>query len=303
MVMPHGRKLLVKRNMSFKAGDWIKHPKFGAGLITAHDASYFAVRFVTDGEKRLQANFVTEAGSPPTPDFRFPDASRGKSRNRTSQSKSKKAAHSFEHFVERFVALYPAGFEDTGFVRDERDYKLAAIDRLNETLSSAQLDPLLAAEDFPEVCRRAKGVASSLNIIFPHELMSFNDALKNTDFQKDFALALRDVLYGDFSKQARFESYFATLAKIGCCKWTVATYFQFLESAGKEMFMKPMVSQAMAAAVGISLLYKPEPSWETFLRLNEVASEVEARLTKIDLVPRDWIDLQSFMYVSWKTSK
>lgn len=289
--------------MSFKLGDWIKHPKFGNGLITAHDEPYFVVRFVTDGEKRLHVSFITEAGAPPSPDFRFPETSRISTRAGSTQPRAKKAAHSFEHFVERFLAKYPGGFEDTGFVRDERDYKMAAINRLNETLSKTEIDSLLTAEDFAEVCRRAKQVASSLNIIFSHEMMDFNDALKAPSSQTDFAFAIRDVLYGDSSKQERFERYFNTLAKIGCCKWTVATYFQFLESAGKEMFMKPMVSQAMARAVGISLLYRSAPNWETCVRLNEVSAEVESRLTNVSLIPRDRIDLQSFMYVSWQTSK
>jgi hypothetical protein len=289
--------------MSFKAGDWIKHPKFGDGLVTAHEEPYFVVRFVTEGEKHLQAAFVKEAGAPPTPDFRFPEATRVPKRAAAGSSKPKKPAHSFEHFVERFLALYPGGFEDTGFIRDERDYKLAATKKLKESLNLTEIDSLLAACDFAEVCRRAKQVASSLNLIFPQEMMSLNDSLKDSEAQKDFALSLRDVLYSDSPKEERFERYFAVLGKIGCPKWTIATYFQFLESTGTDMFMKPMVSQAMANAVGISLLYRPEPNWDTCVRLNEVSAEVESRLKAVGLTPRDWIDLQSFMYVSWQSSK
>jgi hypothetical protein len=289
--------------MSFKVGDWIKHPKFGAGMITVHDEPYFVIRFVTEGEKRLQADFIKEAASPPTPDFRFPEATRVSKRVGAGLSKSKKPAHSFEHFIERFLALYPDGFEDAGFVRDERNYKLAAIRKLKETLNLTEVDFLLAASDFAEVCRRAKQVASSLNLIFPQEMMSLNDSLKDGESQKEFALSLRDVLFSASPKQERFERYFATLGKIGCSKWTVATYFQFLESDGKEMFMKPMVSQAMASAVGLSLLYRSEPNWDTCVRLYEVAVEVESRLKAVNLIPRDWVDLQSFMYVSWQSSK
>ena len=165
------------------------------------------------------------------------------------------------------------------------------------------MDELAGAGDFAEISRRAKQVASLMNIIFSHEMMSFNDALKDQSAQREFAIALRDVLYGTALKAERYDRYFATLAKVGCAKWTIATYFQFLESNGKDMFMKPMVSQAMASAVGISLLYKAEPNWETYLRLNEISDEVDSRLRAIDLIPRDRIDLQSFMYVSWQSSK
>jgi hypothetical protein len=289
--------------MSFKAGDWIKHPKFGDGLIKAYEDPYFLVRFVTDGEKRLQAAFVKDAGAAPTPDFRFPDAARASKRSSGASSKSKKPAHTFEHYVERFLALYPEGFEDAGFVKDERNYKLAAIKKLKETLSSEEMASLLSASNFGEVCRRAKQIASSLNIIFPQEMMSLSDSLKDDFAQKEFAISLHEVLYSSAPKESRFERYFEVLGKIGCPKWTVATYFQFLETGGTDMFMKPMVSQAMANATGISLLYRPEPNWDTCVRLNEVAAEVQSRLESAQLSPCDRIDVQSFMYVSWQSSK
>ena len=94
---------LIQRLMSFKPGDWINHPKFGAGLIETHDDPYFVVHFVKEGEKRVQASFITEAGHPPSPGFRFPTVSRAAVRGGNGQSKSKRAAHSFEHFVERFI--------------------------------------------------------------------------------------------------------------------------------------------------------------------------------------------------------
>lgn len=294
---------LLQRCMPFIVGNWIEHSAFGTGLITAEDAPYFVIRFVSGGEKRLKKDFITTAGSPPSPDFRFPAASGAKSVGQAPGSRSKKIAHSFEHFVERFLTLYPSGFEDAAFERDEREYKFAAVKRFSENLDSSALDALISSKDYAEVCRRARYVVSATNLIFPHELMAMNDAFKESARQELFASSLRDMLYGEAEKQRRFEDYVATLGKIGCAKWTIATYFQFLESKGQDMFMKPKVSQAMAHAIGLSLLYRPEPNWETYARLQDIALGVQSRLERVGLHPRDRIDLQSFMYVSWHHSK
>jgi len=43
---------------------------------------------------------------------------------------------------------------------------------------------------------------------------------------------------------------------MGANKWTIATYFQFLASDGKRMFMKPSAMRSMADSLKIVLNYK-----------------------------------------------
>jgi hypothetical protein len=163
---------------------------------------------------------------------------------------------------------------------------------------------LMAAGQHSEIAKRAKQLVSGkMNLVFPQELMSFNDALKSSEGQSEFSNALFDILYGGDAEEARFERYVDVLGKIGCLKWTVATYFQFIATKGEVMFMKPSVAQVFASAVGADLNYSTIPRWLTYQRLNETANIVRERLLAKGWMPRNGIDLQSFMYVAWYHTK
>src|SRR5271170_2098696 len=258
--------------MPFKLGDWIRHPTFRPGQVTADPETHYVIRFVKVGEKRLHKTFVTEAGEPPSPDFKFPELGKAKKLSSTaSRTKSRAVAFSFDHLLERLLGVYPAGFEDPSFENDERSYKQAAVSKFHEALNEQALHQLIEGGNFEEISNRAKHMASAkMNLIFPQELMSLNDALKTPEGQQAFSLSLFDVLYGKDEKSARFERYVATLDKIGCLKWTIATYFQFLATRGADMFMKPTVSQALADAVGVDLKYATVPNWQTCRLLEDV---------------------------------
>lgn len=90
--------------MSFKLGDWIEHPKFGKGQIADDLDSYFSVRFVRVGEKRLRKEFITKPGAPPHPGFTFAQPkqatsgtstkrSTGTRKNKVGQSKPQRSVH------------------------------------------------------------------------------------------------------------------------------------------------------------------------------------------------------------------
>lgn len=287
--------------MPFIVGDWIEHPKFGQGQIAEDRGASFAIYFVSDGEKIVQKDFVTKAGLPPHPNFTFADPKHAK--RKTTAQGSYRPAMSFEHLIERFTACYPNGFEDSGFDRDERQYKIAAVEEFSQYLNKREMQGLIKAVDYSEIAKRVKHCASKTNLIFRQELMDLNDGLKDIAAQKDFSLALLNVLYEHGNASESFERYISVLGQIGCSKWTIATYFQFLATRGGMMFMKPQVSKALAASVGISLNYTPIPSWLTFQKLNETAVLVRKRLEESGMKPRDGIDVQSFMYVAWAETK
>jgi|ERR1039457_4669722 hypothetical protein len=290
--------------MSFNIGDWVEHALFGNGKIIEDRGTYFTIRFVTAGEKKLTKTFVQKEGAPPHPGFSFPET------RRTGQSKSAAGmrthgpAFSFDHLLERFSTHYPGGFDDPAFDADERQYKEAAVRNFAAKLSKAELQLLINAGEYSEIAKRAKQIASGkMNLIFPQELMKFNDSLKDALAQEEFGRGLFDVLYGLESEETLFERYVTVLGKIGCLKWTVATYFQFLATNGGAMFMKPLVSQVFAHAVGVDLNYSPEPTWLTYQKLGETAKIVRLRLEALGMIPRHGIDVQSFMYVAWYLTK
>ena len=89
--------------------------------------------------------------------------------------------------------------------------------------------------------------------------------------QERFANALYDLLHGSGEMEQRFTNFCGLLSEIGVNKWPIATYFQFLASDGKWMFMKPAIMKRMAESLKISLNYKSEPNWLTYSKLQELA--------------------------------
>jgi hypothetical protein len=106
---------------------------------------------------------------------------------------------SFGHLLERFKTVFPAGFEDPAFEADERRYKEDAVANFLVKLGREEMSILMAAEKYDEIAARAKQCAShkKMNLIFPQELMGLSDALKPPEAQREFSLALFDVLYGE----------------------------------------------------------------------------------------------------------
>jgi hypothetical protein len=51
--------------MRFKLGDWVNHPFFGHGQITDERESFFVVRFVTQGKRKITMGFQMIPGNPP----------------------------------------------------------------------------------------------------------------------------------------------------------------------------------------------------------------------------------------------
>src|SRR5438874_138712 len=93
-------------------------------------------------------------------------------------------------------------------------------------------------------------------------------------------------------------SFATLLSEMGANKWTIATYYQFLATDGKWMFMKPSIMKRMADSVKISLNYNAEPNWLTYSKLQELADRVDVELRNRQLKPHSRIDVQGFIWAS-----
>jgi hypothetical protein len=299
-----GEPIAIKGLMTFRVGDWVKHPTYGNGQILTEDDRYFSVRFVSHPETKILRAFPMEVGAPPHPGFEFKHKD---SKSAGSKPKKTKPAHalSFDHLVERFLALFPGGFEDSRFDSEERQYKQAARAHFSQQLSREEMVRLLNRGDFAEIAQRAKQITTykKMNLIFPNENMGLSDGRKSVEGQKRFSEALFDLLNGESGEEERFERYVDALSSIGSAKWTIATFYQFLSTNGASMFMKPMSAQMFADATGFDLMYQALPNWTTYQRLNELAEIVRLRLADRGMVPRHGIDLQGFMYRAWDEAK
>ncbi|MGD1082863.1 MAG: hypothetical protein ABR881_31495 [Candidatus Sulfotelmatobacter sp.] len=286
--------------MNFKLDEWVKHPKYGDGQITADLGDKCQVQFVTAGERLMLKTSISLSGQPPYPGFSF-------AKRRTSGTPRfrvvrvvREPAPPFEHLVKRFLDVFEEGFESENFDKQERQYKLEAADLLRTTLNERELKALLDAKDFPEVSARASRVVHRTNLIFRNEMIQFNEALRNTVFQQAFATGLAELLYGTQPEEERFTCFADILLGGSVAKWTIATYFQFLQSGGELMYMKPAVVKKMADSLNIALNYSPAPNWLTYCKLQELAARVRDQLVARGLKPRSGIDTQGFIWASIK---
>ena len=151
--------------------------------------------------------------------------------------------------------------------------------------------------------RLRKPSCKSITLVFRIEKAKFTDAVKNARHHERFANALYDLLYGSGDMEARFTKFCSVLSEMGANNWPVATYFQFLASDGKWMFMKPSIMKPMADSLQISLNYKPEPNWLTYSKLQELADRVELELRNRGLNPHSRIDVQGFIWASIEIEK
>jgi hypothetical protein len=179
----------------------------------------------------------------------------------------------FDHLVGCFKRRFPDGFEGPDFHIAERKYKEKAANVLKDKLGKNAFESL-------------------------REKAKFADAVEIAANHVRFANALYDLLHGSGEMEGRFAKFCSLLAEMGVNKWPIATYYQFLASDGKWMFMKPLTMKRMADSLKISLNYKPEPNWLTYSKLQELADRVELELQNRGLNPHSRIDVQGFIWAS-----
>lgn len=206
----------------------------------------------------------------------------------------------FEHLLKGFQRCFPDGFQDQDFHKRERDKKEKAARILKTGLGSDIFQDLLRNEDYAQVCRIAKDVLQATTLVFPIAKAKLLDGLKKAQNQKRFAETLCDLLYGSDEMEKRFTEFCDLLSEIGANTWTIATYYQFLLTDGKWMFLKPHVTRRMAESIGIALNFKTEPNWLTYLKLQELAAHLTDVLRDRKLKPQSGIDVQGFIWAAVK---
>lgn len=298
--------------MNFTKGDRVRHPgkpEWDMGQVLEDCAGGdVKVYFVGGGEKKLRLDYVTlervegDAAANPVLD------SLGKRQPRTAaagakRGKKERKTRTIEQLAADFTRLFPEGFHDPMYLRDERDGKDAksgpkvdkagAHELMEELLGREQLDALISAGEHTEVGRRALRVIAATSLVFPREAISLKNGLKDENNQRLFAESLRSLLYGDAEAGSRFAAFCDMLSTLGAAKWPLATYFPFVAFPEREMFLKPTVTRRVAEMLGFELNYSVEPNWLTYSKLLELSRHLFDSLS--ELRPRDMIDIQSFI--------
>ena len=282
--------------MHWKSQDWIEHPSFGVGRVNERRGDRLDIDFINSGAKTILRTTELKRANAPSLDFKF---TRNKRKSGSSRLKAaRRPPLDFDHLVSSFISRFPEDFEGQDFHDAERGYKEDAAHTLKQKLGKDALGTLLRDRHYTLVCEIAKHVLRSTNLVFRIEKAKFAHAVGNPANHERFANALYDLLYGSGDMQHRFVAFSGLLLEMGVSKWTVATYFQFLATDGKWMFMKPTIMKRMADSLKISLDYRPEPNWLTYSKLQELADRVELELHNRKLLPRSRIDVQGFIWAS-----
>jgi hypothetical protein len=202
----------------------------------------------------------------------------------------------------KFLSYFPKGFRDPDYRETERDYKVATHELWLEELGEAKFGELVREQRYEEVARRAVRVEqrSRHSMIFSFEKMALRDAVRTPAGARSFALGLHDYLHGAGALRDRFERWVSAIDSLPrrqtrVLTWPLVTVFGFIAQPRQHMFLKPTVTRAAARAYEFDFRYESRPDWPVYESLLAFAAQVK-RDTR-DLLPRDMIDVQSFIWV------
>lgn len=276
------------------SGDRVMHPiqtDWGIGKVLSATPDSLDVFFVGAGRKRLSRSFVT-----------LEKAEGAASKHRLLDNlieTSEITSHDYVTVpvaIERFMANYPGGFEDPGFIKATRDANVLGYKHCSHLLSQEEMSRLIEDGCFDAVCDRARHIESTTNLLTKSERKALHDALELPACQKLFSLALLNLLYGTETDEARFKQFLRMLGILHLNKWPFATLFSFIRHPQHHAFIKPTAIQKAAKALCWRINYKPEPNWKTYDAILRLYSYVRTNLLEEGLMPRDQCDVQSFIW-------
>jgi hypothetical protein len=201
----------------------------------------------------------------------------------------------------KFIHYFPKGYLDKKFIAWERQYKLDAHLTFRETFNEPAYKKMLDESAYEKIAAGIVRIESKTNLLFSFEKMALRDAIKLPEGAKAFSVGLYNYVYGKESLQVRFEAFVQVIAGLPrkqtrVLTWPLVTVFGFLADPVAHIFLKPRVTQAAAAKYQFDFDYRSKPNWNTYQSLLKFAKEVWK--DTIEFKPRDYIDLQSFIWVA-----
>jgi hypothetical protein len=202
--------------------------------------------------------------------------------------------------VKKFLRYFRNGFADEKYIGWERQYKVGAHLQFQEKLNRPAFRKLLAAKSYDTISQAAIQTEARTNLLFSFEKIAIRDAVRSAEGAELFATGLFEWLYGTGLLQRRFEKFVDVLGRLPrkqtrVLTWPLVTVFGFIAEPDKHIFLKPRVTRAAAEKYRFDLDYISPPYWDTYESLLLFAQQIQ-RDTK-ELHPRDYIDLQSFIWV------
>ena len=195
----------------------------------------------------------------------------------------------YEGAIARFLDIFPDGFETPRYLEQERDYKRKARELLNERAP---------------VTEAANGTMSIDGIIEVFEatnLLHWNwerpkivKALRGSNGRM-LVQHLANFALGDGD---RLPAVAAICNRYDASKWPIVTYLPFLWDSGHQNALLRYTPTAMfAARVGHPFpeVYEARLDLRVYQSLLDLFATTEGKIAVLN--PRDWIDVQSFVWV------
>ena len=202
--------------------------------------------------------------------------------------------------LRKFLKYFKKGYRDETYISWERDYKFQAHTQFTENLSREKYAALLKAGKYAEIALEVVRIESRTNLLFSFEKMALRDAIKLPHGARLFAEGLFRYVYGSDPVQDRFEYFVEVVRRLPhkqtrVLTWPLVTVFGFIGDPKQHIFLKPRVTQLAAEKYKFDFYYNSKPNWETYQSLLDFAEQVKKDTRH--LKPRDYIDLQSFIWV------
>lgn len=286
--------------MQYLKGQRVIHPAkpdWGLGEVLNHsNGDTVEIFFVGVGQKTLALSYVE------------PEKIRGAAAANVhldnlarNPSDSAPKYHSLAKATDLFLDAYPGGFQGDRYMSEEREYKDAASAKARELLDKKALAGMLKKKEYADIVAQTLQVLNATNLVFPNEKMALRDGLANEMDQIEFCEALNSLLHGAEEPSQRFSNFVSALDDMSATKWTTATYFSFLCNPDSQMFVKPTITQNAAALCRWEINYQPKVNWQTYNLILKLAGHLFEGLSELE--PRDYIDVQSFMWCIAQASK
>jgi|GEM_PF-331037 len=207
--------------------------------------------------------------------------------------------------IDAFQAKYRLGFHDPAYLakHGERDDKWVAHELFISKLGNRQGQQLISEDNIEEVTSRIQSIISKAKMLLSFEMMAITDALKNRDAAKRFITELFKVIDSPDVTRETFQPYIDSVldlpqeqGKAKVSTWPIVTLLPFIAQPERHMFLKPTNMQAAADALVFDLRYQSQPNWQTYSALLEMTRTYFDEVKHLG--PRDFIDLQSFLWIA-----
>jgi hypothetical protein len=207
----------------------------------------------------------------------------------------------FVQAVEMFHAMYPGGFADPAYIRDEREYKWSAHVAVGQLGLSMNSEPTAAGAEFVDGLLKA---LKGLNLLALQERLAFRDGLLGSPGAAEaYRTALTELCASPVPARLHFAALQDAVEALpnrpgtkGARTWPVLTLVPFIARPDIHILLKPDMSKLAADRLAFDLLYESQLNWGTYERLLELAGLLMERLRPFGAA--DYIDIQSFMWLT-----